>query len=55
MLFEDSNLPPRRRSVRRPPQFTNSVEVGKVISHSELADLMDTVLSTPGLIVSPVI
>ena len=30
------------------------VEVGKVISHSELADLIGTVLSTLGLIVSPV-
>ena len=27
---------------------------GHYISHSKLADLMDTVLSTPGLIVSPV-
>ena len=32
----------------------NSVKVGKVISHSELADLIDIVLSTLGLIVSPV-
>ena len=32
----------------------NSVEVGKVISHSELADLTDIVLSTLGLTVSPV-
>ena len=56
MLFEDSNLPPGCRGVRRPPQFPNpnSVEVGKVISHSELADLIDIVLSTLGLIVSPV-
>ena len=43
-------------SVRHQPQFPNpnSVEVGKVISHSELADLIDIVLSTLGLIVSPV-
>ena len=33
----------------------NSVEVGKVISHSELADLIDIVLLTLSLIVSPAV